>query len=158
MAKWFTLLAELHDVTFCLVHITSGGPARGTELETYRLTNTLESPHTLYFVAGHILFITGYNKSRQRTNFPDKYVARPIYRPLQAIIMYLAGPLRRIAEVWITAIDNTRKGLGPEVLMHFSNPLRSEDFLHVLQAQTAQHLHVSMGLQMWRQVIKALMR
>jgi hypothetical protein len=158
VAKWFTLLAELHDIAFCLVHVTSGGPARGTELETYRLTNTLEGPRTLYFVAGHISFITGYNKSRQRTDYPDKYVARPIYRPLQAIIMYLAGPLRRVAEVWITAIDHTRKGLGPEVFMHFSNPLRSEDFSQVLQAQTAQHLHVSMGLRMWRQVIKALMR
>jgi hypothetical protein len=51
--------------------------------------------------------------------------------------MYLAGPLRRVAEVWITAIDHTHKGLGPEVFMHFSNPLRSENFLHVLQAQTA---------------------
>jgi hypothetical protein len=108
VAKWFTLLAEVHDIAFCLVHVTSGGPARGTELETYRLTNTLEGPRTLYFVAGHISFITGYNKSRQRTDYPDKYVARPIYRPLQAIIMYLAGPLRRVAEVWITAIDHTR--------------------------------------------------
>jgi hypothetical protein len=62
--------------------------------------------------------------------------------------MYLAGPLHHVAEVWITTIDNTCKGLGPEVFMHFSNPLRSEDFSHVLQAQMAQHLYIFMGLQM----------
>ncbi|KAG2111477.1 hypothetical protein DEU56DRAFT_919982 [Suillus clintonianus] len=158
VARWFNALAEFHDIVFCLVHVTSGGPARGTELETYRLTNTREGPRTLYFVAGHITFITGYNKSRQRTDYPDKYVARPIYRPLQPIIMYLAGPLRGIAEVWIHAIHTPPRDLGPQVFMRFSKPLRSEDFSQILQTQTNHHLHVSMGLRMWRQMIKAIMR
>jgi len=158
VARWFTHLAELHDVAFSLVHVTSGGPARGTELETYRLINTRESPRTLYFVGGQLTFITGYNKSRQRTEYPDKYVARPIYPPVVRTIMYLAGPLNYVAQSWLHAMDSKAPRLGPEVFMHFGKALRSEDFSNILQYQTAQHLHVPMGLRMWRQMIKALLR
>ncbi|KAG0694309.1 hypothetical protein DFH29DRAFT_1006446 [Suillus ampliporus] len=158
VASWFTQLAELHDVVFCLVHITSGGPARGTELETYRLFNTRESPRTLYFAGGHLAFITGYNKSRQRSNFPDRFVARPVYPPIQRVIIYLAGPLRHVADYWIYALSNKIPQLGAEVFTHFGTPLRSEDFSRILRTHTAQHLHVPMGLRMWRQMMKALMR
>ncbi|KAG2038742.1 hypothetical protein BDR03DRAFT_1009494 [Suillus americanus] len=158
VAAWFVLYGELHDVAFCLLHITSGGPARGTELETYRLFNTRESPRTLYFAGGHLAFITGYNKSRQRTNFADRFVARPVYPPLQPIIIYLAGPLHYLANCWIHAISNKHSPVGAEVFCHFGKPLRSEDFSHILRTQTAEHLHVPMGLRMWRQMIKALMR
>ncbi|KAG1717477.1 hypothetical protein EDB19DRAFT_1839907, partial [Suillus lakei] len=157
-ASWFTVLAQLHDVAFCLVHVTSGGPARGTELETYRLINTRESPRTLYFVSGHVAFITGYNKSRQRTNYPDRFVARPIYPPLQRVIMYLAGPLHHVADYWVHAIDKKFPALGPEVFTHFGKPLHSEDFSGIIRNHTAEHLHVPMGLRMWRQMMKALMR
>ncbi|KAG2136422.1 hypothetical protein DEU56DRAFT_756330 [Suillus clintonianus] len=158
IARWFAQLAELHDLTFCLVHITSGGPARGTELETYRLINTRESPRTLYFVSGHLAFITGYNKSRQLSNFPERFVARPVYPPIQRLIMYLAGPLHHIADIWISTLNNSTHSLGPEVFAHFGKPLRSEDFSRILHTQTAQHLLVPMGLRVWRQMIKALMR
>ncbi|KAG1863906.1 hypothetical protein F4604DRAFT_1929027 [Suillus subluteus] len=158
VATWFSLLDDLHDVAFCLLHITSGGPARGTELETYRLFNTREAPRTLYFASGHLAFITSYNKSRQRTNFPDRFVARPIYPPMQRIILYLAGPLHYVANCWIPAISDKHTPGGAEVFCHFGKPLRSEDFSRILRTYTSQHLHVSMGLRMWRQMMKALMR
>ncbi|KAG1722151.1 hypothetical protein EDB19DRAFT_1835138 [Suillus lakei] len=76
-----------------------GGPARGTELETYRLTNTC-----------HISFIMGYNKSRQHTDYPDKYVAHPIYHPLQPIIMDLGPQMIKAIMCQILNLDIDDKG------------------------------------------------
>lgn len=72
--------------------------------------------------------------------------------------MYLAGPLHYVAQSWIYAMDSKAPRLGAEVFMHFGKALRSEDFSSILQYQTAQHLHVPMGLRMWRQMVKALLR
>jgi hypothetical protein len=58
--QWFTHLNEFHNIAFSLVHVTSGGPARGMELETNCLINTQQSLRTLYIVGGQLIFITGY--------------------------------------------------------------------------------------------------
>ncbi|KAG1800723.1 uncharacterized protein BJ212DRAFT_1305197 [Suillus subaureus] len=102
-----------------------------------------------------------------RTPSRNKMMATPLYKiqtthskpsgcPPQGT-MYGRAPVLSLNKSWAPAINSRAPRLGPEVFMHFGKALCSEDFSSILQYQTMQHLHIPMGLRMWRQVIKALL-
>ena len=55
------------ELTLLLIHLTSGMPARGTELETYHISNGVSSMRSLYYHEGHIFFFADYSKTRHKT-------------------------------------------------------------------------------------------
>jgi hypothetical protein len=85
-----TDLAEsLLELLLALIHITSGQPARATEIETYLIRKTSKRPRTIFFFQGLMMFQTIYRKSSQVTGF-DMLVSRFVPQEIsQIVLMYL---------------------------------------------------------------------
>ncbi|RPA88367.1 hypothetical protein L873DRAFT_1581899, partial [Choiromyces venosus 120613-1] len=45
-----------------LMHMTGGGPARGTEMSTLQFSNSHLRHRNIFFLAGEMLFVTSYHK------------------------------------------------------------------------------------------------
>lgn len=78
-------------VLCALIHLSSGMPARATEICEYRLVNGT-SARNIYFVDGQILIISRYNKSNSLTGRNN------------VILRFLPESISKLVAVWVTTI------------------------------------------------------
>jgi hypothetical protein len=75
-----------------LMHMTGGGPPRGTEMSTLQFANTHIRHRNVFFLGGEMLFVTSYHKGQSRYG-TQKYIPRflpySVGRLLLAYLLYL---------------------------------------------------------------------
>lgn len=75
-----------------LMHMTGGGPPRGTEMSTLQFANSHVRHRNVFFLAGELLFVTSYHKGQSRYG-TQKYIPRflpdAVGRLLLAYLLYL---------------------------------------------------------------------
>lgn len=60
---WLNRTSELLDMLLVLIHLTSGQPARGTELQQYLLTNTENAGRNLFVCKDTLMLVQEYSKT-----------------------------------------------------------------------------------------------
>ncbi|PUU73468.1 hypothetical protein B9Z19DRAFT_922835, partial [Tuber borchii] len=58
-----------------LMHMTGGGPPRGTEMSTLQFANSYFRHRNVFFLRGELLFVTSYHKGQSRYS-TQKYIPR----------------------------------------------------------------------------------
>lgn len=77
------------EIMFVLIHITSGQPARVTELVHMRVFNSLSSYRSVYLYFGSVMFLTAYSKTDSMTQ-RNRMIARFLPKSLkQLFLVYL---------------------------------------------------------------------
>jgi hypothetical protein len=75
-----------------LMHITGGGPARGTEMCTLQFANSHLRHRNVFFLAGELLFVTSYHKGQSRygtQRYIPRFLPPVVGRLLLAYLLYL---------------------------------------------------------------------
>ena len=73
--KWLSTVQILQDNLLVCTHLSSGSPARATELETLKLFNTDYAPRNFYISQSRVVIVTRYSKMRGQTGL-DKAIPR----------------------------------------------------------------------------------
>ena len=75
-----------------LMHITGGGPPRGTEMSTLQFANSHIRHRNVFFLAGELLFVTSYHKGQSRygtQRYIPRFLPPAVGRLLLAYLLYL---------------------------------------------------------------------
>ena len=75
-----------------LMHMTGGGPARGTEMCTLQFANSHLRHRNVFFLAGELLFVTSYHKGQSRygtQRYIPRFLPPAVGRLLLAYLLYL---------------------------------------------------------------------
>ena len=84
--KYLAMYDEFVQHVIVLIHIGAGMPARGTELETYRLRNGPSTSRNVFYLCGQIFFHCEYSKTRAMTR-TNKGVSR--FMEMEASLLLL---------------------------------------------------------------------
>ena len=89
MRQWLNQAQHILELLLLLIHVSSGQPARGSELATVQLCNSETCLRSVFIVNKRVMLIQTYNKTRNMINAPDK-VARFLPKSLsQLVVTYL---------------------------------------------------------------------
>jgi hypothetical protein len=75
-----------------LMHMTGGGPPRGTEMSTLQFANTLIRHRNVLFLGGELLFVTSYHKGQSRfgtQRYVPRFLPPGVGRLLLAYLLYV---------------------------------------------------------------------
>lgn len=92
---------------FVLIHITSGQPARMTELVHLRLFNSRSSHRSIYLYFGSVMLLSTYSKTSSASQ-RDRMIARFLPNALKELLLvYLivVRPFERLALCRLFVID-----------------------------------------------------
>ena len=76
---------KLQQIILTLLHLSSGQPARATELETMMLRNGPNSARSVFLLQDQIMTIIGYNKTTSLSR-QEKYIARFLPKRASSIL------------------------------------------------------------------------
>ena len=83
-SQYIEMYAEYMDIIIALIHLGGGMPARGTELETYRICQGNGNDRSLYWLDGQFYLFARYSKSSSMTG-----QNRPIARFFDVSLSFL---------------------------------------------------------------------
>jgi hypothetical protein len=86
--KWLRSIRKLTEIVLFLIHVTSGQPARATELVTLQYSNTAFCRRHLFFLNGQLLINPVYNKTNSMLQFE-----KSIFRCIPEVVARLLTPL-----------------------------------------------------------------
>jgi superfamily II DNA helicase RecQ len=127
-----------------ILHITGGQPARGPELGSVKVSNSIYSARNIYVINGRMCFLTTYDKARKRRG-NSEYVVRSLPdRVSQLLFQYLV-----FVRPFARALDRRES----EWLFGDSNgPWAGAQLSWELAKATNKHLGVRLTVSMWRHV------
>jgi hypothetical protein len=128
------------------MHIMGGQPARGPELGSVKIRNSLYSARNIYILNGRATFLTMYDKSRRRRGNTE-YILRCLPNELsQILVQYLVyvSPFAR-------ALPLDRRE-SEYLFGDLRGPWAGEELSQSLGQQTSKHLGVRLTASKWRHV------
>jgi len=143
-----------------LMHMTGGGPPRGTEMSTLQFANSRTRHRNVLLLGGELLFVTSYHKGQSRYG-TQKYIPRflphAVGRLLLAYLLYL---------VPFESISLPRIYSWPQLSVERSHMLWScnsgiwgtEKLTKVLRRECSQTLGTGITTSSWRHISIAIMR
>jgi hypothetical protein len=123
-----------------------GQPARGPELGSIKISNSIFSARNLYIINGRVCFLTMYDKSRRQRGNTD-YIIRCLPDELsQVVAQYLVyvSPFAR-------ALPMDRRE-SEYLFGDARGPWAGEELSRELSRQTQKHLGVRLTVSGWRHV------
>jgi hypothetical protein len=157
--KWNTALLEaylgwmdefLQRLLF-LIHMTSGQPARATELVSIRHCNTPEGRHRNVFIEdGLVCIVTTYHKS-QSTTHSMKIIHRYLPRVVSELVVYylwLIQPFTEQADMFARQSDSRIRSafFWPKMRGHWDAARLGV----ILKSQGEAHLQTKLNVLSWR--------
>lgn len=159
---------------YWLLQVTSGGPARATEMALMQYKNSTESTRHFYIKEGRMFYVLFYHKGRDKrggigkpiVRFPDKQTSKLIFlyllfvRTLEVIIIKKSG-LNRSAE---NIGDSTRNpSIGSAdydrvFLFSVKNSALEEDFLRDSFEDTMKKYGIDMNTSKYRQYYSGVVK
>jgi len=108
--KWVQQCERVQELLLCCCHVSSGSPARSTEITTWNLHNTRTAQRNLYICQGQLVLIARYSKTRHCTG-GDKPIPRfPVARTSELMLTYLICA-RAIESTFVEQLSS-EKGAG----------------------------------------------
>jgi hypothetical protein len=135
----------LRKLMVCM-HIMGGQPARGPELGSVKIRNSLYSARNIYILNGRATFLTMYDKARRRRGNTE-YILRCLPDELsQILVQYLVyvSPFAR-------ALPLDRRE-SEYLFGDLRGPWAGEELSQTLAQQTSKHLGVRLTASKWRHV------
>ncbi|TFK64806.1 hypothetical protein BDN72DRAFT_861097 [Pluteus cervinus] len=155
---------ELQCKLLVAMHLTSGAPARGTELAAQLIRNLGCGTIRNVFITFNILFFRGsYNKSTSLTDADKTMIRVPLHSLGRSLIRFLVflRPLYTALQSHLTPIasrqlmyDNSRHYLYAGL----ERPLDSEGIRNILGKYTSQYIHIRIITSCWRQIISHILK
>lgn len=113
--RWLRACVDVQEALLSCIHLSSGSPARDTEIATFKLRNTAYTQRNVYLSQGDVVLIARYSKMRNRNGgdrpiarFPDQRTSRLLLtylimvRPLEAVLVEALHGNQSGAEHWET--------------------------------------------------------
>ena len=156
--KYISEMETFLEYLLILVHLTSGQPARGTELTTIRYRNALQNLRNIYIEDGQVMVVTEVHKSQAIMDVP-RVISRFLpSRVGQLLVTYLADvlPFRRMIDresmastpegflwadkkgVWGT--NRMCKALARETSIHLGHRITVADYRHIAIGIDQMHI------------------
>jgi hypothetical protein len=109
MRRYIKLAGELMDELLVLVHMSSGQPARGTELAALLWRNTATGERNVYLSHGTVMLLQRYSKTRNLTG-SDLYVARFLDTETAGLLFGYLAQVRPIETRLLVALAADAEG------------------------------------------------
>jgi hypothetical protein len=143
-----------------LLHLTAGQPARGTELLSLRITNTIHGHHRSLFIDnGLVSFVTSYHKGYSVTG-STKIIHRYLPKEVGELLVYylwLVQPFcRKLMLLAVGKRDRSSPFLWPKE--GSVDPWDSSRLSAVLQRETKQAFGVACTIPIYRHLVIAISR
>lgn len=172
---------RLLELIFLLVHITSGQPARGTEIIDLNLWNTPNTRRNIHVVDGRTMLVTRYDKTQNRTQ-SHKVICRFLPQTPSAILVkYIAiirpltirfhqwkkefhrnsNELSRAESLQSTTQTTHETSTTPELFpsqswVSSSRVWNTERLTQVLTNASQQHMGMSISISTYRQCVEGI--
>lgn len=168
-------LTELRELLWAAMHLTSGQPARATEIMSVRVVNTLNGgTRNLLFSRGALMWVTLYHKGYRQAN-RTKVVHRFLPRPLAKLLIWYLWIILPFAQV-ITMVlegddemqpnpllwpDNLMLSMSvavpsrqtcPDAASHPYKPWTTDRASRILSQISTRLLGTSITISSWRQI------
>jgi len=130
------------------MHVTGGQPARGPELGSIKVVNSVFSARNIYVVNGRMVFLTMYDKARKRRG-DTEYVLRCLPDEISQILAKYLIYVRPFSRV-------VGKQEWDFLFADEGGPWAGEQLTKALAVATAAHLGVRLTVLGWRQVAIAI--
>lgn len=125
------------------MHIMSGQPARGSELGSIKVSNSIYSARNIYIINGRVCFVTMYDKARKRRGNTE-YIVRCLPDELGQILVQYLVYIRPFARV----LDRRE---SEYLFADYKGPWAGEELSQVLGQVTRKHLGVQLKASGYRQ-------
>ena len=165
MSLYLNLYSEYIDSLFLLIHLTSGQPARGTEIATLTIANGPTGHRSVMWYKGRMLLLCHYSKlssqannSRAVARFLDASGSKVLLldllfvRPLVCIFAQLLGMNPRSVYQLQLFVHNGVKMTKTKIYNHFSSAFL-EHSGKPLKFSEYRHVAVHMATKNWRAII-----
>jgi hypothetical protein len=131
----------LRKLMVCM-HITGGQPARGPELGSVKVCNSIYSARNIYVINGRICFLTMYDKARKRRGNTE-YIIRCLPDDVGQIVAQYLVRVRPFAR----ALDHRE---SEYLFGDLQGPWAGEELSQELGKTTQKHLGVRLLASGWR--------
>ena len=131
----------LRKLMVCM-HITGGQPARGPELGSIKVSNSIYSARNIYVINGRICFLTMYDKARKRRGNTE-YIVRCLPDEVGQIVAQYLVRVRPFAR----ALDHRESEYS---FGDLRGPWAGEELSQALGQATRKHLGVYLRASGWR--------
>lgn len=133
----------LRTLMVCM-HITGGQPARGPELGSIKVSNSIYSARNIYIINGRVVFLTIYDKARRRRGNTE-YIARCLPAAVSQIVAQYLIRVRPFARV----LDRRE---SEYLFGDLRGPWAGEELSQALARASQKHLGVRLTVSGWRHV------
>lgn len=131
----------LQKLMVCM-HITGGQPARGPEIGSIKVSNSIYSARNIYVINGRVCFLTMYDKARKRRGNTE-YIVRCLPHEVSQIVAQYLVRVRPFARV----LDHRE---SEYLFGDLRGPWAGEELSHALWHATKKHLGVGLKALAWR--------
>lgn len=107
--NWINACQDVQHALIVAIHLSSGLPARGTEIETFNIINTSSNTRNLYVSQGDTLILARYGKGRATRRYDKPIIRFPDKDTSKYILTYLTL-FRGLETVMVQALD------GPDAM------------------------------------------
>jgi hypothetical protein len=137
------------------MHISGGQPARGPEIGSIKVSNSVYSARNLYIINGRMCFLTMYDKARKRRGNTD-YIVRFLPDDISQVLAQYLVYVRPFAR----ALDQRE---SEYLFADTHGPWAGEQLTAALVQASRQHLGVRVTTRGWRHIaigiaVRRLMR
>jgi hypothetical protein len=126
------------------VHVEYGQPARGPEIGSIKVSNSIYSARNMYVINGRLCILTMYDKARKRRGNTE-YIVRFLPDELSQIFVQYIVHVRPFAR----ALDHRE---SEYLFGDARGPWAGEELSRELKAITGKYLGVELTVSSWRQV------
>ncbi|KAL5344321.1 hypothetical protein ACLOAV_010750 [Pseudogymnoascus australis] len=126
------------------LHVTGGQPARGPEIGSIKVSNSVYSARNIYVMNGQMCFLTMYDKARKRrgnTDYIIRFLPNKVSQVLAQYLVYVRPFARALDQRESEYLFGDNRGLWA-----------GEELTQALSKATSKGLGVRLTAQSWRHV------
>ena len=135
-------------------HVTGGQPARGPELGSIKVSNSIYSARNLYVMNGRMCFLTTYDKAQRRrgnTEYIVRFLPDEVSQILAKYLVYVR-PFARVLEKVRPSTQLSDQRESEYLFNDERGPWAGEELTRELSDTTTKHLGVRLTVSGWRHV------
>ncbi|KAJ1573611.1 hypothetical protein NDA11_007808 [Ustilago hordei] len=127
---YFALHNEFNKLLAVLIELTSGLPARGTELVKLQHTNTLVSQHNLFLADGHFVTVLASNKGKG----PSKLIPRFLPHAVGQLVLFYVMEVVPFLHLLFNSVEVAQEPSALLLVNHRGQPWQTNDISKTLQS------------------------
>ncbi|KIM27441.1 hypothetical protein M408DRAFT_311304 [Serendipita vermifera MAFF 305830] len=154
--SWVIEVDRFKSLLACLTYWLSGMPPRGTEFTSTRIRNTAHMPRNIKCSQGDLVIEHTYTKSESMTGFGRAVMRMPAY-PLQRLLEEYIVVIKPLYDIFMQKLLEEGRLAQPQYSSLLwtidGNQMSTRHLSESLARYSHQHLHHSITIRMWRQLL-----